>query len=59
MESLEDLVIFYYEGPIPDVTILLSYHHTDYFFTSTQLCVLPPSLFFVIVHSAIHAFLIS
>ena len=40
------------------VMILLSYHHMDYFFISTQLCVLPPSLFLVIAHSAIHAFLV-
>ena len=42
-----------------NVIILLSYHHMDYFFTSTQLCVLPLSLFLVIAHSAIHAFLVS
>ena len=39
-----------------DFVILSSY---GLFFTSTQPCVLPPSLFFVIAHSAIHAFLIS
>ena len=39
-----------------NLVILSSY---GLFFTSTQLCALPPSLFFVIAHSAIHAFLIS
>ena len=39
-----------------DFVILSSY---GLLFISTQLCMLPPSLFFVIAHSAIHAFLIS
>ena len=38
-----------------DLAILSSY---GLFFTSMQLCALPPSFFFVIAHSAIHAFLI-
>jgi hypothetical protein len=44
------------------VMILLSYHHMDYFFLSTQPLhsrALPPSFPFVIAHSAIHAFLVS
>ena len=39
-----------------DFVILSSYR---LFFISTQPCVLPPSFFFVIAHSDIHAFLIS
>ena len=41
-----------HKNQIGGVMILLSYHHMDYFFTSMQLCALPPSLFLVIAHSA-------
>ena len=43
-------------GLAPSVTILLSYHHMDYFFSSMQFCVLPLSFSFVIAYSTIHAF---
>ena len=42
--------------PCYDLVILSSY---GLFLILMQLCVLPPSLFFVIAHSTIHAFLIS